>query len=256
MNRVAFFPLAAFALALPLAAQAQAFRCPDPATGKVLYTDQPCTGGDLVVPAPTAEELERRRQAEAQAQERRAAERQQALEAERLRLERERLELERSAVQAAQPQNSAACRQAQQNAEQVAGSRGSSTEQIRTARYNAALACGQQPPVEVVETTTVVRQPYYGGRYYTGYSGWRTPYYNTPSYGGYISGRSGSVNWGVGFGSGGVVQQPRPGFAPQPPRAGNVRPGVVQQPRPGAAPRQTRQPNTMRTTKQPARANP
>ncbi|MBQ6657387.1 MAG: DUF4124 domain-containing protein, partial [Ottowia sp.] len=42
------FPLAALALALPLAAQAQAFRCTD-ATGGVLYTDQPCAGGDLVV---------------------------------------------------------------------------------------------------------------------------------------------------------------------------------------------------------------
>ena len=40
-------PLAALALALPLAAQAQAFRCTD-ATGRVLYTDQPCAGGDLV----------------------------------------------------------------------------------------------------------------------------------------------------------------------------------------------------------------
>ena len=92
MNRIAF-SLAALALALPLAAQAQAFRCTD-ASGGVLYTDQPCAGGDLVVPALTEEELEQRRQADEEAQARRAAERQQELEAERLRLERERLELE------------------------------------------------------------------------------------------------------------------------------------------------------------------
>lgn len=212
------FPLAALALALPLAAHAQAFRCTD-ATGRVLYTDQPCAGGDLVVPALTPEEQERRRQADAEAQAREAAQRQQALEAERLRLERERLELERSAVQAANPQESSACRQARANAEAVANSRGSSAEQIRTARYNAALACGQQPPVEVVETTTVVRQPSYYG--YPGYYG---PRYRAPSYGGYVSGRSGSVNWGVSFGSG----YARP--APPPVRPGFARPTVPMQP--------------------------
>ncbi|MBR6976188.1 MAG: DUF4124 domain-containing protein [Ottowia sp.] len=213
-------PLAALALALPLAAHAQAFRCTD-ATGRVLYTDQPGDGGDLVVPALTPEEQERRRQADAEAQARRAAERQQALEAERLRLERERLELERSAVQAANPQDSSACRQARAHAEEVANSRSSSAEQIRTARYNAALACGQQPPVEVVETTTVVRQPSYYGR--PGYYG-RAPRYNAPSYGGYVSGRSGSVNWGVSFGSG----YARP--APMPVRPGFARPPAPQQP--------------------------
>ena len=223
MNRVAFSRVFSLVvLALPLAVQAQAFRCTDPATGRVLYTDQPCAGGDLVVPALTEEEQERRRLAESEALARRAAERQQALEAERLQLERERLELERSAVQAAQPpQESSACRQARENAEQVAASRTSSAEQIRTARYNAALACGQQPPAEVVETTTVVRQPYYNGGYYG-----RGTYYTSPSYGGYVSGRSGSVNWGVGFGSGGAygtpvarpAQRPAPSFArpPQP----------------------------------------
>ncbi|MBQ9578226.1 MAG: DUF4124 domain-containing protein [Ottowia sp.] len=226
MNRTAFF-LAA--LALPLAVQAQAFRCTDPASGRVLYTDQPCSGGELVVPALTEEEQERRRQADEEAQAREAAQRQQALEAERLRLERERLELERSAVRAANPQESSACREARAHAEQVADSRGSSSEQIRTARYNAALACGQQPPAEVVETTTVVRQPYYR---YPGYYG-RAPYYNTPSYGGYVSGRSGSVNWGVSFGSGYARPAPppvRPGFAYPPVRTQPLRtyaPGTV-----------------------------
>ena len=42
--------LTALLLALPLAAGAQAIRCTDPATGKVLYTDQPCKNGALVVP--------------------------------------------------------------------------------------------------------------------------------------------------------------------------------------------------------------
>ena len=223
MNRIAF-SLAALALALPLAAHAQAFRCTD-ASGRVLYTDQPCTGGELVVPALTEEEQERRRQADVEAQARRAAERQQEMEAERLRLERERLEIERNAAQAVQPQDSSACRQARENAERVAASSSSSAEQIRTARYNAALACGQQPPAEVVETTTVVRQPYYNGGYYG-----RAPYYSAPGYGGHVSGRSGSVSWGVSFGSGGVgYGQPRPAPAPRP-SPGFVRPQVRQQP--------------------------
>lgn len=267
MNHAAF-SLAALVLALPLVAQAQAFRCTD-ATGRVLYTDQPCDGGNLVVPPPTEEELERRRQADAEAQARRAAERQQALEAERLRLERERLELERSAVQAANPQDSSACRQARERAEEVAGSRTSSAEQIRTARYNAALACGQQPPVEVVETTTVVRQPYYRG--YTGYYGHR-PYHNAPGYGGYISGRSGSVNWGVGFGSGVVgharplprpLMQRQPSFTmPGTSSVRSVRPGAMAvQPgftMPGTSSvRSVRpQPNNRRIDPYPARARP
>lgn len=249
MNRIAF-SLAALALAPPLAAQAQAFRCTD-ASGRVLYTDQPCDGGDLVVPALTPEEQERRRQADAEAQARRAAERQQEMEAERLRLERERLELERNAVQAANPQDSSACRQARANAEEVAASRSSSAEQIRTARYNAALACGQQPPAEVVETTTVVRQPSYYGR--PGYYG---PRYNAPSYGGYVSGRSGSVNWGVSFGSAGVSYgHPRPAPAPAP-RPGFTRPPAQQQPLrmnvPGTASLRTQQQNiTIRSEQQP-----
>ena len=47
MNRLALVAL--FAL-LPAVAGAQAIRCKDPATGKILYTDQPCKGGELVVP--------------------------------------------------------------------------------------------------------------------------------------------------------------------------------------------------------------
>ena len=56
MNRTV---LLAALLSLPLLASAQAIRCTDPATGKTLYTDQPCQGGQLVVPPRTAEEQRR-----------------------------------------------------------------------------------------------------------------------------------------------------------------------------------------------------
>ena len=48
MNRTV---LLAALLSLPLLASAQAIRCTDPATGKTLYTDQPCPRGsqELVV---------------------------------------------------------------------------------------------------------------------------------------------------------------------------------------------------------------
>ena len=222
MNRITL-PLAALTLALPLAAQAQAFRCTD-ATGRVLYTDKPCDGGDLVVPALTEEEQARRRIAESEALARQAAARQQALEAESLRLARERLEVERAAAaaaaQAARPQDSSACREARANADWLAGSKGVSAERLRTARYNAALACGQQPPAEVVETTTVVRPPYYDGYYGGGRYG-RPLRPDTPSYGGYASGRTGAVNWGVGFSSGGAYHR-----APPPPQQQVQRLGV------------------------------
>ena len=64
--------LTALLLALPLAAGAQAIRCTDPATGKVLYTDQPCKNGALVVPKRTEEELRQDAQAAQEARERRA----------------------------------------------------------------------------------------------------------------------------------------------------------------------------------------
>ena len=183
--------LAALALALPLAAGAQAFRCTDPATGRVLYTDQPCDGGNLVVPAVTPDEHERRRQAQSDAWARQSLTQQQALERERLNLERERLQVQREAVQASRPQDSAACREARANADWLAGSRGVSAERLRTARYNAALACGQQPPAE----TTLVEQPSYtyttGGYHHT----------RAPGYGGYVGGRFGGRNASIGFGA-------------------------------------------------------
>ena len=43
-------------LALPGVAAAQAFRCVDADTGQVLYTDQPCQGGALVVPERSEEQ--------------------------------------------------------------------------------------------------------------------------------------------------------------------------------------------------------
>ena len=45
--------LLALALFAPLLAGAQAYRCQDAASGRTLYTDQPCKGGATVVPKPT-----------------------------------------------------------------------------------------------------------------------------------------------------------------------------------------------------------
>ena len=56
MNRLALVAL--FAL-LPAVAGAQAIRCKDPATGKILYTDQPCKGGELVVPQRSEADIAR-----------------------------------------------------------------------------------------------------------------------------------------------------------------------------------------------------
>ncbi|MFT4196078.1 hypothetical protein, partial [Ottowia sp.] len=53
------------------------------------------------------------------------------------------------------PAESEACRAARAEASFRAASFAASAEEIRTARYNAALACGQPPPADVV-----VVQPY------------------------------------------------------------------------------------------------
>lgn len=139
--------LAAIAVGLPLCASAQVFRCADPATGKTLYTDQPCAGGRAVVPAPSADES----RAEA---DRADAARAEALAREELALrrERERLEWERESAHARPqlPSESAACGEARKEAAFRAGSVGATDEQIRTARANAALACGQPAPDEIV----------------------------------------------------------------------------------------------------------
>lgn len=144
MNRIAIVLM----LGLPLGAWAQAFKCPDPATGRVLYTDQPCKGGEAVVPARTPEQIEADARRADAAREHALQQREQALERERLRLEEERhAEALRPPPS---PVESDACRAARQEATFRAASRTASEEEIRTARANAALACGQAPPPEIV----------------------------------------------------------------------------------------------------------
>ena len=139
---------AALLLAVPLMASAQAIRCTDPSTGKVLYTDQPCKNGQVVVPKRTEEEMRQDALAAQDARERRAEQQEQAQRREAQNREAARLEA------AARPPLSAAettdCRAARAEADFRARSNTATAEQIRTARYNAALACGQQPPSDVV----------------------------------------------------------------------------------------------------------
>jgi hypothetical protein len=149
--------LGAMVLALPLWASGQVFRCADPAGGKTLYTDQPCAGGQAVVPAQSPEEA----RAEA---DRAEAARAESLSREELALrrERERLELEqaRASVRPQPPSETAACSEARKEATFRAGTVGATEEQIRTARANAALACGQPAPDEVPVVQPPVA-PYY-----------------------------------------------------------------------------------------------
>lgn len=190
--------LLAAALALPPLAGAQAIRCTDPATGKTLYTDQPCKGGQLVVPARTAEE--QRRDAE-----RAATAREQALRREEMALQREQQRLDAARTQALarppeSPAESDACRAARAEVAFRAGSFSASEEEIRTARHNAALACGQQPPADIV-----VVQPYAPPV---------MPYprphhrYPRPGYGDY------SPGWGGGGSFGMPRPTPRPRYEP------------------------------------------
>ena len=151
--------LGAVALSLPFWASAQAFRCTDPASGQTLYTDQPCAGGQTVVPALTPEEI----RADA---ERTDARRARELQREELALERERIRLEQDqeraqARPASVPSESRECSEARKEAAFRAGTVGASDEQIHTARANAALACGQPAPEEIV----VVQPPPYARPY-------------------------------------------------------------------------------------------
>lgn len=145
------------ALTLPLWASGQVFRCADPASGKTLYTDQPCAGGQAVVPAQSPEEA----RAEA---DRAEAVRAESLAREELALrrERERLELEqaRASARPQPPSETAACSEARKEAAFRAGTVGATEEQIRTARANAALACGQPAPDEALVVQPPVA-PYY-----------------------------------------------------------------------------------------------
>jgi hypothetical protein len=137
----------ALVLALPLMAGAQVIRCKDPATGKYLYTDQPCKGGELVVPQRTEEDLRHEAEAAALARERQAAQR--AAEREQTQRDAARAQLANRPT-AQPPAESADCRKARAEADFRARSNTATEEQVRTARYNAALTCGQTPPPEIV----------------------------------------------------------------------------------------------------------
>ena len=142
------FALIAALTLLPAVAGAQAIRCQDPVSGKILYTDQPCPGGALVVPKRSEAEMQQDAANAALARER---ERDRAERQDERALQRETLRAQREATPApAAPAESEACRAARAEASFRAASFAASEEEIRTARYNAALACGQQPPSDIV----------------------------------------------------------------------------------------------------------
>ena len=153
---------------LPALAGAQAIRCQDPASGKILYTDQPCKGGEVVVPRRTEAELQQDAANAAAAREReRERERERALDraAERAQQRDARLARDAADRPPASPADTDACRRARAEASFRAASFSASAEEIRTARYNAALACGQQPPSDIVVVQPVapawpVRRPW------------------------------------------------------------------------------------------------
>lgn len=126
-------------------AGAQAYKCVDPGSGRTLYTDQPCARGALVVPRPSAEEVQERAERAEAARER--AEHERAAS----ELREQQRAAERAAAEAARaPSDSPACHAARQQASKLAADMQTSEEQMRTARANAALACGQPPPPEIV----------------------------------------------------------------------------------------------------------
>lgn len=132
-------------LLLPGRAPAQAFRCVDAVTGQAVYTDQPCRGGELVVPKRSAEEERADTDRAQDARERQLQRQETVLQLQQDRLQREQDRLARA--QARQAAADAACREARAAATAAADS-AASAEQLRTARANAALACGQPPPQE------------------------------------------------------------------------------------------------------------
>lgn len=140
------------ALASPLWAAAQAFRCTDPASGQVVYTDQDCEGGILVVPERSVEQRRLDAQRAQSARMRQLQRERELLQAQQRRLTRQNQA--RAREQALPPERSAACAWAREHAVQLAGRDTASAEQQRTARANAALACGQPPPSEEI---TIVR---------------------------------------------------------------------------------------------------
>ena len=135
MNRLALVAL--FAL-LPAVAGAQAIRCKDPATGKILYTDQPCKGGELVVPQRSEADIARDAANAAATRER---EHDRAIQQREERaLQREQLRAQQAALPPpAPPAETEACRAARAEAAFRAGSFSASAEDIRTARSFEAV---------------------------------------------------------------------------------------------------------------------
>ena len=141
--------LTLLALAVPLLAGAQAYKCVDPASGRTLYTDQPCKGGATVVPTPTEEQLRQDAERAQEARERAVQQREDAVLRQQQQLDAART-AEARRLRPVPPAESDACRRAREEASFRAASVTAREEQIRTARANAALACGQPAPAEVV----------------------------------------------------------------------------------------------------------
>ncbi|CAM5793191.1 DUF4124 domain-containing protein [Ottowia pentelensis] len=179
--------LVALALCAPLAAGAQAYRCVDAASGRTLYTDQPCKGGATVVPKPTEEQLQRDAERAQEARERSLQQREQTVQREQDRLDAARSAEAQRPPPAAAPSESQACRAAREEASFRAASVTATEEQIRTARANAALACGQPAPPEIVVAPPPRWRPHVYPRpdRYPGYSGpapWPRAVDSQPSY--------------------------------------------------------------------------
>lgn len=173
-------------LALHGAAQAQVLRCTDPATGKVTYTDGRCGSGAAtreVEPRKTDEEIRQEREQAAQALERRQ-ERLQA-EAEQQRRDEAREARERRAQprrDAADPSQSAACRSARRQLQEVTATlgRGMVDEATRldAAQRQADQAC--LGPAQYLEAERArAQRPAYATPYPTA-PGYAPPYYGPP----------------------------------------------------------------------------
>lgn len=198
-----------------LPAIAQAYRCPDRATGKVLYTDQPCQGGTEVAPRLSEQEQQYRAEAARNARERQALQQEQAALREQARQTAEQQQAQQRAISTPPAYESAECRAARAEADFRARTYSATDEQVRTARYNAALACGQQPPADIVVVQpmpAVVMPP--------------PPMHYQPPYGyginGHLGGRHGSISFGYDNWQPAVPPPPRFGTPIRPalPRSG------------------------------------
>jgi hypothetical protein len=139
--------LVAALIAASHSASAQVFKCPDPANGRIIYSDAPCTGGQQLERQRSQAEIMLERQQAAAAGQRNRAQDQRALES-----------LAAPVTQSSQQGSGSgggegfACRQARREVE-VAGSVQTGSTQnrksaIEFARKREADACGQQyvPP--------------------------------------------------------------------------------------------------------------